>query len=145
VAALSSQERYGVLRDTGSDHDAELVAVRDRLADLREQHDQLAAAVASGRLSTMLAAKSEPLILAEIDQAEKREAELITPSVLTELIKPGADVAKRWKQAKVSTKREVARLLFSADMLGELRVLRSPSRGHRCPIEQRLQWWKPTT
>lgn len=145
LTALGSRELYEVLRDTGTDNDAELSAVRDTLADLREQHDQLAAAVASGQLSTMLAAKSEPLILAEIDKAEKREKELMTPSVLTELITPGTDVVQRWEQAKISTKREVARLLFSTDVLGELRVLRSPTPGHRCPIEQRLQWWKPTT
>jgi site-specific DNA recombinase len=99
--------------------------------------------VASGALSAMFAAKAEPPILADIADAEKREEELLTPSVLTALITPGVDVAQRWAEAHVSTKREVARLLFSPSLLGELRLLRSPIRGHRCPIEQRLEWWKP--
>ena len=85
----------------------------------------------------------EPQILAGIAAAEKREQELLTPSVLTELIAPGDDVAHRWDAAAVSTKREVARLLFSADVLGELRLSRAPVRGRRCPVEQRLHWWKP--
>ena len=99
--------------------------------------------VASGALSPLFAVKAEPQILAGIAAAEKREQELLTPSVLTELIAPGEDVAHRWDNAAVSTKREVARLLFSAEVLGELRLSRSPIRGRRCPIEQRLHWWKP--
>ena len=123
--------------------DAEMAEVRDQLADLRQQHDQLAAAVASRQLSPMLAAKSEPQILADIEKAEKRERELLTPSVLAELMSPGKDVLRRWKDAAIPTKREAARMLFSADVLGELRVLRSPTPGHRCPVERRVQWWKP--
>ena len=143
LAALQSEELYRALAPTSSDHNEELSAVRDRLADLRAQHDELATNVASGALSAMFAAKAEPPILADIADAEKREEELLTPSVLTALISPGVDVAQRWAEAHVSTKREVARLLFSRSLLGELRLLRSPIRGHRCPIEQRLQWWKP--
>ncbi len=142
LAALQSRKLYEALASGDSDDDAELAAIRDNLAGLRAQHDELAVNVASGALSPMFAVKAEPLILEGIAQAEKREQELLTPSVLTSLITPGADVAQRWRDAAVSTKREVARLLFSPNVLGELRVLRSPSRGHRCPIEQRLQWWK---
>jgi site-specific DNA recombinase len=143
LAALRSDQLYAALAPTDIDHEQELAAVRDKLADLRAQHDELAAAVAAGKLSAMLAAKAEPPILDGIAREEKREQELLTPNVLASLITPGEDVAQRWASAAVSTKREVARLLLSADVLGELRLLRSPSRGHRCPIEQRLQWWKP--
>jgi len=44
----------------------------------------------------------------------------------------------RWQQH-----RQLIGLLFSADVWEELRLLRSPSRGHRCPLEQRFPWWKP--
>jgi hypothetical protein len=120
-------------------HEAELAVVRDRLADLRARHDELAHSVVSGALSPLFAAKAEPEILAAIAEAEKREQELLTPGVLTSLIAPGADVAQRWRDAQTSTKREGARLLFSPDVLGELRLLRSPVRGHRGPVEQRIQ------
>jgi hypothetical protein len=143
LAALRSPQLYQALMPTTAEHDTELAAVRDKLADLRAQHDELAANVASGALSPLFAVKAEPQILAGIAAAEKREQELLTPSVLTELIAPGDDVAHRWDNAAVSTKREVARLLFSAEVLGELRLSRSPIRGRRCPVEQRLHWWKP--
>jgi hypothetical protein len=34
----------------------------------------------------------------------------------------------------------VARLLFSLDLLGELRVTRSPTPGRRCPVSERVRW-----
>jgi site-specific DNA recombinase len=143
LAALQSPQLYAALTPADGEHEAELAAVRDRLADLRARHDELAHSVVSGALSPLFAAKAEPEILAAIAEAEKREQELLTPGVLTSLIAPGADVAQRWHDAQTSTKREVARLLFSPDVLGELRLLRSPVRGHRGPVEQRIQWWKP--
>lgn len=143
LAALTSPQLYEVLMPNDTANDADLAEVRDQLADLRQQHDQLAAAVASRQLSPMLAAKAEPQLLADIAKAEQRERELLTPSVLAELMSPGKDVRQRWTEAAISTKREVARMLFSAEVLGELRVLRSLTPGHRCAIEQRVQWWKP--
>lgn len=40
----------------------------------------------------------------------------------------------------MSARRQVARLLCSPVVLGELRVLRSPSPGHRMLAEDRSEW-----
>ena len=51
LAALQSRELYQKIIPTNTDHDAEHGAVRDKLANLRAQHDELAASVASGDLA----------------------------------------------------------------------------------------------
>ena len=63
LAALQSRELYQKIIPANTDHDAEHGAVRDKLANLRAQHDELAASVASGDLSPMFAVKAEPAIL----------------------------------------------------------------------------------
>jgi hypothetical protein len=49
-------------------------------------------------------------LLASISGLEVRERELSTPPALS-VIPPGQDVARRWKAAPMSAKRQVARLL----------------------------------
>lgn len=127
---------------SGTGDDEELARIRDDVASVRGEYDDLAEQVGSGRLSATLAAKAEPGILTRLRAAEARERELSTPNALAGLITPGKDVARRWKAAEMSTKREVARLLLSPDVVGELRVKRSPTPGHRCPVDRRVQWWK---
>ena len=110
---------------------------------MRARHDELAEAVAAGTLRITLAARSEPAILAEIQRLEKRSAELATPSALRGLIEPGADVARRWAAAPMSTRREIARLLLTPKLLGELRITPSLTRGPRLTLaEKRIQWWR---
>ena len=76
-----------------------------------------------------------------VRELEDRERELSTPSVLRDLIAPGEDVAERWKAAPISTKREVARMLLSPDLLGELRVTRRPNTGCvRVQAAERVEW-----
>jgi hypothetical protein len=125
---------------TRGDDDADLIAAREQVAGIRAELDDLADRVGAGKLSATLAARAEPGILNRLRDAERREADLSSPSVLRGLIAPGVDVARRWKAAEMSTRREVARLLLAPDLLGELRVLRSPSRGHRAPIKDRVEW-----
>ncbi|MGH4007847.1 MAG: recombinase family protein [Pseudonocardiaceae bacterium] len=121
----------------------ELSAVREQLAVVRARHDQLADAVAAGTVSVAVLVRAEPPILAEIATLEAREKELSTPSALRGLIEPGADVARRWETAPISTRREIARLLLTGDLIGELRVQPSPRRGrHRAPAQDRILWWR---
>jgi site-specific DNA recombinase len=118
----------------------ELAHVRDELATIRAQLDDLAEQVGSGRLSAMLAAKAEPALLARLQKVEARERELSTPNVLAGFLTPGSGVRRSWAGAEMSTKREVARLLFSREVIGELHVQRSPVRGHRGPVVERVEW-----
>jgi site-specific DNA recombinase len=74
----------------------------------------------------------------QLKEAEKRAKELRTPSRLVGMIEPGPNVAKRWKDAPMSTRRATAKMLFSREMLGELRITRAPSPGHRSPVGERV-------
>jgi hypothetical protein len=59
---------------------------------------------------------------------------------LAALITPGRDAKRRWKAAPVAAKREVARMLLAPGILGQVRVTRAPTPGHRAPIGQRVIW-----
>lgn len=115
-----------------------LRAARSDVETIRAELDDLADQVGQGKLSAALAARAEPGILSRLRVAEQREAELSTPSELSGLIAPGEGVVRRWRDAPMSTRREVARRLLSPMVLGELRVTRSPIRGRRCPVEDRV-------
>jgi site-specific DNA recombinase len=72
---------------------------------------------------------------------ESRYNELTTPSILRGLIEPGPDVARRLADAEQSTRRTLARILFSPEFLGELLIIRSPQVGRfadRVPIHERV-------
>ncbi|MGH8573495.1 MAG: hypothetical protein ACREX8_13110, partial [Gammaproteobacteria bacterium] len=142
LAYLARPEVIDTLRAGEQDDDRELSTIQDQLATVRARHDELAEAVAAGTLSVTLAARSEPAILAEIQRLEKREKDLVTPSALRGLIEPGADVVRRWATAPMSTRRDIARLLLTSQLIGELRITPSPTRGHRVPAEERIQWWR---
>ncbi|MGH3426850.1 MAG: recombinase family protein [Sciscionella sp.] len=140
---LARPEVVDTLRAGDQEGDRELSQVRDQLALLRARHEQLADAVAAGTVSVATLIRAEPAILAEITTLEKREHELSTPSALRGLIEPGTDVARRWESTPISTRREIARLLLTPELIGELRLQPSPRRGrHRTPAEDRTQWWR---
>ena len=125
------------------DGDNELSQIRDQLAAVRARHEQLADAVAAGSVSVATLIRAEPAMLAEITTLEARERKLSTPSALRGLIEPGADVAQRWQAAPMSTRREVARVLLTPDLIGELRLNPTPRRGrYRTPAHDRTQWWR---
>ena len=143
LAYLSRPEVIDTLRAGEQHDDRELSAIRDQLATVRARHDELADAVAAGTLSIALAARSEPALLAEIERLQQREKDLATPSTLRGLIEPGTDVARRWTTAPMSTRRDIARLLLTPTLIGELRITPSPTRGPRpIPAKERIQWWR---
>jgi hypothetical protein len=119
----------------------ELSVVREELATARHELAVLRAEVGAGRLSVASLVAAEPGILARIAALEAEETRLATPSVLRGLITPGADVAERWQAAPISARREIARILLTPDVLGELRVDRRPPRsGRHVPAADRVRW-----
>jgi site-specific DNA recombinase len=126
-------------------NDAAITKARREVADVQAEWDDLAAQLESGAISATLAARSEPGILARLADAKQREQNLQTPSLLRGLIKAGPGVQKRWQDAPMSTRREVARILLSPEMIGELRVARRPRDAgpRRIPVEDRVVWKKP--
>jgi site-specific DNA recombinase len=140
---LAQSDVIDTLRAGEHEGDRELSEVRDQLAAVRARHEQLADAVAAGTVSITTLIRAEPTMLAEITTLETRERELSTPSALRGLIEPGADVAQRWVTTPISTRREIARLLLTPELIGQLRLNPSPRRGrHRTPAHERTQWWR---
>jgi hypothetical protein len=78
----------------------------------------------------------EPSLLERIGDMEDRERRLVTPPALT-VIPPGRDVARRWQAAPMEARRQVARLLLSPEILGQLRVRRAEVRGQVEPAADR--------
>jgi hypothetical protein len=142
IAYLSRPENLAWL--SARDDDAELLAARQQVAEIRAEMDDLADQVGAGLLSATLAARAEPGIRARLTTAQAREAELTTPTALRDFIAPGVDVVRQWKSAPMSARREALRLLFTPELCGELRVRRSPTPGHRCPVDDRV-YWKQTS
>jgi site-specific DNA recombinase len=120
--------------------DEELTAVRQHVAEVRAELDDLADRLGRGELSAALTARAEPAIVARLRAAEEREEFLSTPSVLRGLTTPGKDVGRRWKAAPLSAKREAARLPLSPGVLGELRVTRKAEPSRRTPVIERVSW-----
>lgn len=121
----------------------ELSEVQGQLAAVRARHEQLADAVAAGTVSVATLLRAEPPLLAEIAMLETRQRELSTPGAVRGLIEPGADAADRWTTTPMSTRRQVARLLLTPTMVGQLRLTPTPRRGRiRVPAVERTQWWR---
>jgi DNA invertase Pin-like site-specific DNA recombinase len=142
LAYLARPDVHDALRRAEADSDA-LGTVRDELAATRARLDELADAAAAGTISIATVARAEPQIMATIGVLERREAELATPNALHGFIPPGADVARRWHAAPISARREIARLLLTPDMLGELRVTPRPAGwpgGRHIPAASRVVW-----
>jgi DNA invertase Pin-like site-specific DNA recombinase len=120
--------------------DAELEAAKVAVAEVEAELRDLVDRVSRGALSLDFAQRVEPGIRQRLDAAKARVTELETPAPLAGYITPGRDVARRWKAAPMSARREVARVLLTPAYLGELRVTRSPSPGHRAPVKDRTVW-----
>jgi len=135
---LADPSVYTQLGSTDRD-DEELARARDAVAAVAAELRDLAAQVGAGRLSPTFAAAAEPGMRARLTAAQRREAELASPPALVGLMPPGADVAQRWQDAEMSTRRAVARLLFAdTGPLGSLRVMRSPHPQRTVPVAERV-------
>jgi site-specific DNA recombinase len=124
----------------GAIDDAELAGVRDSLAEARAELTALRAAVSAGRATVASLVAVEPGLVARVEELERRERDLSAPPQLAALITPGKDVARRWKAAPMSARRDVARLLLVPSLLGQLRVTRSPVNRRPTPVMQRVVW-----
>jgi site-specific DNA recombinase len=121
--------------------DAELMQVRGDLAAARSELTDLRLAVGDGRLSVASLVAAEPQLMRRVSELEDRERELSTPPVLAGLA--GPDISARWEHAPMSAKREIARMLLSPPVLGQLRVTRAggSNGGQRVtPAAERVKW-----
>ena len=134
---LNGEDLRQALAATDNDN-AEVARAREDVERIREELDDLAAQVGSGALSATLAARAEPAILTRLKAARDREKELSTPSTLHRLMPPGT----QWETLPMAAKREMARVVLTPDMLGELRIVRRPRDAgpKRVPVDQRVEW-----
>ena len=127
----------------GQDDD-ELQEIRDDLAGLRRRQDEIEEAMADPDAASVVAlAQAAAKIRAEVSVLEERQRERLTPPALAGLIKPGPGIERRWKDAPLEVKRQVARALLSAELLGELRVTRSPKGPNVVDVTERVKWKRP--
>ncbi|MEU7916919.1 recombinase family protein [Microbispora bryophytorum] len=138
LAYLSRADVYeGLVRRSDSADVAEVTAELAQLrAELAEAESATPASVAEARMFARLIEETG----AKVAEAETRLREMTTPGELVALMEPGADVAKRWEAAPVSARRKVAAMLLAPEILGEVRITRSPVRNHRVPVTERLVW-----
>lgn len=142
VGYLSRSDIVARALGDGKVDDAEVEAARGDVARIRAERDELYASVGRGEASATMQAVAEPMILARLADAERRVAELSTPSELRGLIEPGSNVAERWAAMPVPGKRRLVKLLLSPAVLGEVRIMPNPKGNGqvRLPPEERIVW-----
>lgn len=141
IAYLAREDVYQALKQESDDDNDDLAAVRDEIAAIKRQLSELADAFARREITVGFVARSEPPLLAELEKAEQREQELLTPAVLRGLLTPGADVAQQWEDMPISARRDLLRLLLRPDLLGTVTVSRRPDGGPRnqsYPVSDRV-------
>ncbi|MEO3853540.1 recombinase family protein [Acrocarpospora sp. B8E8] len=118
---------------------AQVRAVRAELAEHRAEllkaNNQRTTTVAE---ALALAQLREDLKI-KVDEIEARHRALTIPSELAHFIEPGADVAKRWKEAPVEARRKAAAILLSPPWLGQVRITPAPPK-RRAPAAERMTW-----
>lgn len=140
VAYLERLRSQGLLDlDTG-DGSPELVAVRTELAvrrgELRELEAETPATLAEGRVLARMTTAKESLIR----DLEKRLSGLSRPDRLAEVFAEAEDIGARWDALPVTAQRELAGILLTPGLLGEVRITRAPAMGVVVPAADRLRW-----
>jgi site-specific DNA recombinase len=92
-----------------------LAAVRRELADLAQ-------GVLDKKFTVSWAGRLVPGLEAEQAKLEQQEQQLTSRSTLVRFVGPRQVVTDRWIAAPLSSKREVARMVLSPGMLGQVRV-----------------------
>lgn len=105
----------------------------DELAELRRRHEEMAAAMAHGKMSVTAFTAAEPELLRLIGRAEKRLASIQVPGSVLTLLEAAATVEEAWKAAEIRCKRDVVRELFR-----EVRVEQVPVRGLPAAVSERV-------
>jgi site-specific DNA recombinase len=139
LAYLTSPRVYEGLAQAHEAAHSELAEVDAQLAQARHELADLEARVAAGRLSLDFAERVEPGMRIRLTELRVRRDTLATPPALRGLIEPGEDAAERWADIDdVARRREIAALVLSPGVAGQLRVLRSPVRKRPVPAEKRV-------
>ncbi|WP_328976382.1 recombinase family protein [Streptomyces canus] len=133
VARLSQRPAGGPEQDEAT---VELGRLRGELEVL-----EAAPAPKTARASLRHTAAMEELET-DITALEAKLAALTAPDPLAGILPddPEADLIAWWKSADVQRQRAVAALLLTPELLGQVRVKRSPVKRNAAPVTERLEW-----
>lgn len=112
--------------------------IRADIERLRGERNEAEHAEPESIAEARMFARMVETLTTKITALEDQERRLTLPAVLTDLIRPGKDVAERWEAAPVEARREVARLLLAAEWIGEVRI----RRGRGVAAADRIHWHK---
>lgn len=115
----------------------ELDAIHAEIARVEAELTALYDSAKAGKITTRAMEAMEPGLLAADKDARDRLAKATTPTTLQGLI--GSDGLANWPEAMpIAARREVCRILFSSEIIGELRVKPADYRGQ--PAYERVAW-----
>ncbi|MBG0853814.1 recombinase family protein [Streptomyces spinoverrucosus] len=135
LAYLASDKVYEDFAASAQDS-GKVEHLRAEIERLRGERSEAENAEPESVAEARMFARMVETLTTKITALEEQERRLTLPAVLTDLIRPGKDVVKRWEAAPVEARREVARLLLSADWLGQVRI----RRGRGVPAADRIHW-----
>lgn len=136
---LARKDIYKLLVRPDGD-DQVLKAVQAQLAQVRAERDEFRQAKAATVAQALILANSLEEKEKEVQRLEARERELSLPPSVLNMIRPGVDVWQSWREAPVSARREVARVVLQPEFLGRLYIHPSPRMGRDQPILERLEY-----
>lgn len=141
LAYLARPELYAAISADDTD-DSESAAIRTELARRRSELAELEAAETETLAEARIIAKAVETQTAKIRELEARQRDLAQPSRISEIFPADADkdVAKRWADLPLTARRELAALLLTPELLGEVWIKRSPSPGILVPAADRIIW-----
>jgi site-specific DNA recombinase len=137
-AYLAQPHVYAAI--TPEDGGKELAEVQAELmtkrADLKETQEIEPETLAEERRL----ARREERLEEDVQRLERREIELTPgPSPLAALFSPGPDVEKRWDATPVEVQRQIAQLLLTPELLGEVRIKRVADSASEDAMD-RIEW-----
>ena len=143
VLAYIAREADGLRAEAGKTGGAELEAVRGKLAEQRAELASLQKEAEDGKISVATVVRMEGGIVKRIAKLEQQERELSTPPALAGLLDPDVQAQTWWAalpDVPPAAKREVIRMLSSPDLLGQIKLGRSPSPGTTVAVSERVTW-----
>jgi len=130
---------------TPESSDAELAEVRDTIAGARAQLAKLDADIdadVGGELDPYVTSRMRATIIRRRDRAVARERGLTAPSSVTRLfghVGSFCDVETRWAALDVAVRRELLKIVLTAQHAGQLRITRARRERRATPVVERLR------
>ncbi|MCZ4606264.1 recombinase family protein [Streptomyces sp. Lzd4kr] len=136
---LARPEIYAALSAPGDDE--RVAKLRADLAETRAALTEMDAQEAESAAHARVLARSITALEAKISDLEDEERRLTISPVMADAL-AADNVVDWWMDAPVSARREVARIVLAPELLGEVRVTRTPSAGRTPDVAQRLVWYR---